>query len=147
MSQQITEIQPVTVAQSWRLINTLARSPGTVCSIVAAAPERVVGEHAWGLSVQVLIVQEDGWYLLRNAAPVALQELVEGLRQSGRPAFFVTGKVRPLAQDSVEDAAKHLIHVPPRLMSETTLQQFYKLFTPCMGETVRFVEPLLLPAL
>ncbi len=146
VSQQITEIQPVTVEQSWRLLAALARSPWTVCSIVAASPVRVENGQAWGLLVQVLIVQEDGWYLVRDALPNSLQELVEGLRGSGRPAFFAAGKVRPLSADSMEDAARHLIGVPPKVMSEGTLQQFYNLFTPSLGETVRFVEPMPQPA-
>lgn len=142
MSQQVIEIQPEAGMRHWQTILALATDPATVCTIIAPSPARLENDVAFGLGINVLVVQGGTRHLLRGAPMQDTRRLAKALMDGGRPTFFTDGKIKPLAGLSVEAAADYMISVPPSLLCEPTLPRFYQEFEPAQGERIDLLQAI-----
>jgi len=139
--KQIIELQSGPDQRLLRQMATLVAESGTLCVIVACAPQTLVARAGWGMVLNVLIVQDETSYLLRDGRAAMLRELTELLLAGGRPAFFVPRRTVPLNDWSVAEAARFLIALPPVLLASDTLVRLRQVAQPMHGEMIELISP------
>ncbi|MBM5570597.1 MULTISPECIES: hypothetical protein [Deefgea] len=140
MDKEIIEIQLASHGRTSAQLSTLACAPETLCTIIAISPQKVVGPLYWGAMLNVLIVQDRAWYLLREANRSLLDDFLPLVVEHKR-FFYIADKINFIKHLSVSDAAEYLINVQPCLLTTHNMARLKAVATPNTGEAIRLAEP------
>ncbi len=141
MQKEIIEIQLAGNEQTLVQLCSLACAPETLCTIIAISPQKVVGSLYWGAMLNVLIVQDQAWYLLREADRNLLSYFLRAVREQTR-VFYIADKIHFVKDMSLEAAAEYLINVQPCLLTANNLDRLKLIAIPNTGEAIRLAEPI-----
>lgn len=141
MNKEIIEIQLSHNQQTSAQLFALACAPETLCTIIAISPQKVVGPLYWGAMLNVLIVQDKSWYLLREANRSLLDSLLPLVAEHKR-FFFIADKVNFIKELPLDDAADYLINVQPCLLTTHNLSKLKAVATPNTGEAIRLAQAM-----
>ena len=139
MDKELIEIQLGSDERTATQLATLACAPETLCTIIAISPQKSVGPLYWGAMLNMLIVQDRAWYLLREANRSVLLDFLALLGEQKR-VFFITDKINFIKHLSLNDAAEYLINVQPSLLTSQTMARLKAVATPNTGEAIRLAE-------
>ena len=137
----IIEIQQASDERTLAQLCAIASQSETLCSIIAFSPQTVVGPLYWGAMLNVLIVQDQHWYLLRDAHRQLLVDLLPVVMTHTR-SFFVRNKITSLAAMPLQDAAEYVVNVQPCLLSAHTVEWLKLVAMPNHGEAIRLAEAI-----
>lgn len=141
MNKEIIEIQLANDKRTLAQLCSLACAPETLCTIIAISPQKVVGPLYWGAMLNVLIVQDQAWYLLREASRSLLSDFLLAVSEQKR-IFYIADKVHFVKSLSPEAAAEYLINVQPCLLTTHNLARLKLIAMPSNGEAIRLAEPI-----
>ena len=141
MDKEIIEIQLGSDGRTAAQLSTLACAPETLCTIIAISPQKVVGPLYWGAMLNVLIVQDRAWYLLREANRSLLQDFLPVVREQKR-VFFIADKINFIKNMSLDEAADYLINVQPCLLTSYNFERLRAASVPNTGEAIRLAVPI-----
>jgi hypothetical protein len=133
------EIQQASDERTLAQLCALADETATICLIIAISPQTVVGPLYWGAMLNVLIVQDQAWYLLRGANRAILSDFLAKVIEHKR-SFFIRDKVHSLSELSLADAAQYLINVQPCLLNLNTVERLKITAMPNHGEAIHIAE-------
>jgi hypothetical protein len=100
-----------------------------------------VGPLYWGAMLNVLIVQDRAWYLLREANRSLLNEFLPVVRDQKR-VFFIADKINFIKNMPPHEAAEYLINVQPCLLTNHNVDRLQLISIPNTGEAIRLAEPI-----
>ena len=141
MNKEIIEIQLANDERTLAQLCSLACAPETLCTIIAISPQKVVGPLYWGAMLNVLIVQDQAWYLLREASRSLLSDFLLAVSEQKR-VFYIADKIHFVKNMPLEDAADYLINVQPCLLTAHNLARLKLTAIPNNGEVIRLAEPI-----
>jgi hypothetical protein len=141
VDKEIIEIQLGSDGRTAAQLSTLACAPETLCTIIAISPQKVVGPLYWGAMLNVLIVQDRAWYLLREANRSLLLDFLPVVREQKR-VFFIADKINFIKNMSLDEAADYLINVQPCLLTSHNFERLKMASLPNTGEAIRLAEPI-----
>lgn len=120
---------------------SLACAAETLCTIIAISPQKVVGPLYWGAMLNVLIVQDRTWYLLREANRSVLLNFLPAVMAQKR-VFFIADKINFIKHMPMDEAAEYLINVQPCLLTNSNMARLKMTSMPSSGEAIRLAEPI-----
>ena len=141
VQKEIIEIQLAGDERTLAQLCSLACAPETLCTIIAISPQKVVGPLYWGAMLNVLIVQDQAWYLLREANRSLLSEFLRAVSEQTR-VFYIADKIHFVKSMPLEAAAEYLINVQPCLLTAHNLERLKLIAMPSNGEVIRLAEPI-----
>jgi hypothetical protein len=140
VKRNLIEIQVGSELRTIAQLSTLIRESNMICAILAISPQSTQGDLAWGSHLHALIVHDPDWYLLRDAHPHQLRELLPVIRGISR-VFFVAEHVQILTNFAVQDAADYLVSLQPCILTEKTAQRLLDLAQPAQGTRLHLAQP------
>lgn len=140
MDKEIIEIQLGSDERTSAQLSTLACAPETLCTIIAISPQKAVGPLYWGAMLNMLIVQDREWYLLREASRSVLLDFLPLMSEQKR-VFFIADKINFIKHLTTGEAADYLINVQPCLLTSHNMARLKVIATPNTGEAIQLAEP------
>lgn len=141
MHKDIIEIQAAGDERTLAQLCALACAQETLCTIIAISPQKVVGPLYWGAMLNVLIVQDQEWYMLREANRCLLNDFLRVVREQAR-VFYIADKIHFVRDMALEEAAEYLINVQPCLLTTQTMARLTLTAMPNHGEAIRLAEQI-----
>ncbi|WP_410497807.1 hypothetical protein [Chitinibacter sp. S2-10] len=142
MKRNLHEIAHQPIDETLDQLKALILEPTMVCTILAISPQHLQGKLAWGAHLNVLIVHDQDWHLLRDAPAGILAELLPVIGGIHR-IFFVQERIEILKSRTVEQATDYLVGVQPCLLDETTVPQLDAIAEPLHGTAVNLAQAAL----